>query len=455
MSEDWIAVALGSGVLLVSLALVFASLPADYFTAHQQVDAAADEVTPPTASNPLASWFAKPGSWVRNPLDSVYQTDDVSLLIGIAGVFVATSALFAFAVWTQGLSVTHFSRAYPFVFLLALLAFTITKQEFITKYNLEYALWALLVGLLISNTIGTPAWLRPAVRTELYIKTGLVLYGAKVLLGTLAKLGLPGLCVAWIVTPVVLITTFWFGQRVLGMNSKSLNMVISADMSVCGVSAAIATASACRAKQQELSLAIGLSLSFTVIMMIALPAAATALGLSEYVGGAWIGGTIDSTGAVVAAGQWLGQTAAEVAITIKLIQNLLIGVTAFGVALYWVRYVDAEAKSNVNAWEIWHRFPKFVIGFLGASALFSAIQAWVPGGESIVAATIKQGSDPLRSWMFCLAFVSIGLDTDYRVLASTFGSGKPLILYVCGQSLNLILTLAMAWLVFGYLWHAV
>ena len=165
--------------------------------------------------------------------------------------------------------------------------------------------------------------------TEFYIKTGLVLLGAEVLMNRLLALGVPGVFVAWVVTPIVLISTYVFGQKVLKMESRSLNMVISADMSVCGVSAAIATAGACKAKKEELSLAIGMSLSFTVIMMVVLPMIIKAIGLDEVVGGAWMGGTIDSTGAVAAAGAALGERALEVAATVKMIQNILIGVIAF------------------------------------------------------------------------------------------------------------------------------
>ena len=139
---------------------------------------------------------------------------------------------------------------------------------------------------------------------------------------------------AWVVTPIVLITTFIFGQKVLKMASPTLNITISADMSVCGTSAAIAAAAACRAKKEELTLALGLSMTFTAIMMVALPAFIKYLGLPEVLGGAWIGGTVDSTGAVAAAGALLGPKAMYVAATVKMIQNVLIGVTAFGIAVY-------------------------------------------------------------------------------------------------------------------------
>ena len=169
--------------------------------------------------------------------------------------------------------------------MLGLLAFVLAGQSVIKYYNLEYALWALLVGLLISNTVGTASWIRSAC-TEFYIKTGLVLLGAEILFGRLLALGLPGVFVSWVVTPIVLIGTFWFGQRILRMASPTLNIVISADMSVCGVSAAIATAAACKVKRSELSLAIGLSLAFTVIMMVVTPMAIRAMGMSNVLGGA-------------------------------------------------------------------------------------------------------------------------------------------------------------------------
>lgn len=368
-----------------------------------------------------------------------------SLLVGTV-----LCVLFAVAQRARGERSTDFVPSFVVVFLLALVSFTLAGHEVVKAYNLEYALWALMVGLIISNTIGTPKFLRPAVLTEFYIKTGLVLLGSEVLMSRLVALGLPGIGVAWVVTPIVLITTYWFGQRVLRMPSRTLNMVIAADMSVCGVSAAIATAAACRAKKEELSLAISLSLTFTVVMMAVMPMVIKAIGLDPYVGGAWLGGTIDSTGAVAAAGATLGDEALEVAATVKMIQNILIGVTAFCVAVYWTTRVDASRKGErVGADEIWRRFPKFVLGFLAASIVFSVLHAMVPGGAELTEAMIKNATKTFRSWLFCLAFVCIGLETNFRQLLPQLKGGKPLALYVCGQFLNLCLTLLMAWLMFG------
>jgi uncharacterized integral membrane protein (TIGR00698 family) len=334
------------------------------------------------------------------------------------------------------------------VFLLSVLAYVLAEQKVVKYYGLEYALWALLIGLLISNTVGLSGRLRPAVRTELYMKTGLVLLGAEVLFSKLLALGLPGICVSWVVTPVVLIVTFWFGQRVLKIESAALNMVISADMSVCGVSAAIATAAACRAKKEELTAAVGISLAFTVLMMVVMPPLIQLMGLGPVVGGAWVGGTIDSTGAVGAAGAMLGAEAEKVAVTIKMIQNMLIGVVAFGVAVYWVTYVERTEGTRPDISEIWRRFPRFILGFLGASVLISLLYENLSDGAGFVKAVVDGGTKTMRSWCFCLAFVSIGLETDLRTLSRFLRGGKPLVLYVCGQALNLLLSLLMSLLMF-------
>lgn len=413
-----------------------------------------DETVQFVAVNPMKSWLAKPAKWTQSPIDSFVTTSDSGVqsyntLVGILGVFVAFAVLLTPAIKLRKRKGMAFLKAFSFVFLLATLAYTLAEQSVIKAYNLEYALWALMVGLLISNTIGTSSLLKPAVLTEFYIKTGLVLLGAEVLMSRLLALGLPGVFVAWVVTPIVLISTYAFGQKVLKIESRSLNMVISADMSVCGVSAAIASAAACKAKKEELTLAIGMSLSFTVIMMIVLPAIIKAVGMDEVLGGAWLGGTIDSTGAVAAAGAALGDRALEVAATVKMIQNILIGVAAFGIATYWVTKVEADPNATKpDAMEIWRRFPKFVIGFILASIVFSILHGTLDDGPALVDSMIKGSTKTFRGWLFCMAFVSIGLETNFRDLLPHLKGGKPLILYVCGQTLNLVLTLAMAWLMF-------
>lgn len=465
-SEDLLAIILGVGVLLVTLAATALNQSKDYSESVSEVrelqqtaesqspeDAEAneervDDLIAGLYKNPFKPYISKLGGWDASPLEA-FSSKGKSVLPGIIGVYLISLVLFSLATRLQGGSVGAFIIPFTIVFLLAMLAYVLAGQKVIKNYNLEYALWALLAGMIISNTIGTPAFMRPAIRTELYIKTGLVLLGAEVLMSRLLVLGVPGICISWIVTPIVLISTYIFGQRFLKIPSKSLNMVISADMSVCGVSAAIATAAACRAKKEELSLAIGISLSFTAVMMVVMPLVIRLIGLDPVVAGAWMGGTIDSTGAVAAAGGLLGPAALQVAVTIKMIQNILIGVVAFGVAVFWVTYVERnESGPRPGVMEIWYRFPKFVLGFIGASILFSALSSTGFEGEALVSATTGGASKVLRGWFFCLAFVAIGLETNFRELGHFLKDGKAVILYACGQTLNLTLTLIMAWLMF-------
>ncbi|WP_419175294.1 YeiH family protein [Desulfosediminicola sp.] len=375
-----------------------------------------------------------------------------NLFPSLFGMFVATGLLFSIGIYFMGGSVTGFLKGFTAVFAVSILAYVFAGQATAKHYGIGYAAWAIAIGMIIANTVGTPNWVKPALQVEFFIKTGLVLLGAEVLFNKIVAIGVPGIFVAWFVTPTVLITTFWFGQKVLKMESKTLNMVIASDMSVCGTSAAIAAAAACRAKKEELTLAIGLSLVFTSIMMIVMPAVIKATGMPYILGGAWMGGTIDATGAVAAAGAFLSEKALYVAATIKMIQNVLIGVTAFGIAVYWTMKVEPKETGNKVGWmEIWHRFPKFVLGFLAASVFFSFLYTQIgpDAGFTMIDNGVLRGfTKTCRGWFFCFSFAAIGLATNFRELAHYFKGGKPFILYVCGQSLNLVLTLGMAYIMF-------
>jgi uncharacterized integral membrane protein (TIGR00698 family) len=369
----------------------------------------------------------------------------------LAGLAVILALFFGLGKAVMGQSLPKFFAGFFFVFLLAVFAYMAETQALMKHWGFGFPLWAIVFGMLISNTIGTPKWVMPAVSTEFYIKTGLVLLGAEILFNKILAIGKPGIFVAWICTPITLILTYWFGQRVIKMASKTLNITISADMSVCGVSAAIATAAACRAKKEELTLAIGLSMIFTAVCMVAQPAFAKLVGMPQILAGAWMGSTIDSTGAVAAAGAFYGEKALYVAATIKMIQNVLIGVTAFCVAVYWCAKVECAPGQRVSWWEVWYRFPKFVIGFIVASIAFSLIVQYL--GDDVSSVLIDQGvlrgfTRISREWFFALAFASIGLETNFREFKPYFKGGKPITLYVFGQTFQLCLTLLVGYIMF-------
>ena len=357
--------------------------------------------------------------------------------------FVVLGALFTVGVKLQGGKIKEYLPAFAALFVLAVIVRLISAEFTLNRY-LEWAFWALIVGLLISNTVGVPQWLRPAIRTEFYIKTGLVVMGFSVLFSNIAKFGLYGLGIAWVVTPIVILFMWWFGTKVLKIDNKPLVITIASATSVCGTSAAIATGAAAGAKKNDLGIAISISIIFTILMMVFEPMIIKAVGMNELMGGALIGGTVDSTGAVVLAGNALGPEGEQAAVLVKSIQNILIGFIAFFVALFFATKVEKNSERKVGASEIWTRFPKFIIGFFVASLVASFIIQPLAGSADVKA--INTVLDQYKNWAFVLAFTSIGLDTNFKEIAKQLHGGKVLWLYVVGQLFNIALTFFAVWL---------
>ena len=421
--EDWLAIWIGFILIAVACLATLTGwfdFSALKFSTWSVGEAAA------TKAVPLATQL---GTWVfwRKCLVTV-------LTLGL---------LFTLGVKLQGESVKKYLPAFLCLFVIAFVVRLISAEFTLNRY-LEWAFWALLVGLLISNTVGVPAWLKPAIRTEFYIKTGLVVMGFSVLFSNIAKFGLYGLGIAWIVTPIVIIFMWWLGTKVLKIDNKPLVITLASATSVCGTSAAIATGAAAGAKKNDLSVAISISIIFTILMMVFEPMIIRWTGMSELMGGALIGGTVDSTGAVVLAGNALGPEAEQAAVLVKSIQNILIGFIAFAVALFFATRVDNKQGEKVGAGVIWTRFPKFILGFFAASLVASFILVPLVGGAEVKA--INGVLDQYKNWAFVLAFTSIGLDTNFKELARNMQGGKVLWLYIFGQLFNIALTFFAVWI---------
>ena len=395
----------------------------------------------------LTGWFdfsaLKFGTWhwwenVEEKKSLASQFGNGTFWIKLLRTFLVTGILFGIGIKLQGEKLSKFIPAYLVLFVICILVRMISA-EFTLKMYLEWAFWALLIGLLISNTVGTPEWLKPAIRTEFYIKTGLVIMGFSVLFSNIYKFAGYG----WIVTPIVIIFMWWFGTKVLKIDNKPLVITLASATSVCGTSAAIATGAAAKAKKEDLSLAISISIIFTILMMVFEPMIIRWAGMNQLMGGALIGGTVDSTGAVVLAGSALGEEAEQVASLVKMIQNILIGFIAFFVAVFFALKVDKTGDKSVGAGEIWTRFPKFIIGFFVASLVASFIVLPATSGAEVKA--INGVLDQYKNWAFVLAFTSIGLDTNFKTLFKQMQGGKVLWLYIVGQLFNIALTLFAVW----------
>lgn len=354
--------------------------------------------------------------------------------------FVFVFGILAMAV--TGKPVKPFLVVFPLIFLVTLVAVFITGNKTVKDLGLEAVIFSLSLGLIIGNVFRLPEWFRSALSAELFVKIGLVLLGAGIIFGDIVKAGGLGIVQALIVVLSVWYFAFWLCKKF--KLDQELSMMISSAVSICGVSAAIATAGAIKGDPKKLSYVISLVLITAMPMMLGMPYIARFFGWSEEVTGAWLGGTIDTTGAVVAAGTLVGETAVNISTIVKLSQNVLLGLAAFAISIYWTYSSNKPGKDveKPSLKLIWDRFPKFVLGFVAASLLFS----FIISPEQVKA--VKDSLKSIQTLWFVLAFTSIGLETRFADLFNSEGR-KPLYAFLIAQGFNIIITLIVAYLLFG------
>jgi len=357
------------------------------------------------------------------------------ILVGIVLLVIATVG-FALIGGPLG----AFIAGFPVIFVLAWLGRVIAGNGLFVEWGIEYVIFALGIGLLISNTIGVPSWLKPAVQTEYYIKTGLVILGAGLLFKEILQAGALGILQAILVVAVVWYVCFWLAKKL--RVDDDFAAMLSSGVAICGVSAAIATCGAIQGDKKKLSYVTSLVLIIAVPMMVLMPWAVKALGIPDIIGGAWLGGTLDTSASVVAAGALISDAAMKTGVIVKFSQNALIGVAAFILVVWWTVKAGATSGQKPSAGIIWERFPKFILGFLVASIVFSFFLS-----NDLVRGTASALGD-LRVWWFALAFVSIGLETRFVDLAKMEG-GRPAVAFIGAQIFNIFWTLLLAYVLFG------
>ncbi|MDX6743871.1 YeiH family protein [Actinocorallia sp. A-T 12471] len=311
---------------------------------------------------------------------------------------------------------------------------------------IEYPIYAILLGL-AGNAILTVTGVRDRLsggfRTEFLIKTGLVLLGASINLKVIVTAAGPAIIQGIVLISAVFLFTWWLGGK-LGLDDK-LRALLSAAVSICGVSAAIAAAGAVQARREQLAYSASLVIAFALPSIFILPALASAFGLSDAVAGAWIGGNIDTTAAVTAAGALAGDEALEIATIVKVTQNALIGVVVIALTAWFAFKIEKTPDApRPTLGAFWQRFPKFVLGFILASAVATWFLTTVSSADG--KATIGVVND-LRVWFLILAFVSIGL--EFRVSALKEAGWRPVIVFASATVVNILLALGLALLLFN------
>lgn len=407
--EDWTVVLLGS--LIIILALVGFLLPV-----------------------PVFGW--------KNSSDLFGKVLSPQNLLILAEQFLFVLVIAALGASFTGKKLRSTLTGFPVVYLLTIFALILAGNSTIKGLNLEAVIISLSLGLIISNVFNLPEWLRASLSTELFVKIGLVLLGTTIIFSDILKAGSLGLMQSLVVVISVWYFAFWLCRK-LKVDDET-TMMISSAVSICGVSAAIATSGAIKGDPKKLSYVISMVLITAIPMMIFMPMIAHYFHFSQEVTGAWLGGSIDTTGAVVASGSLVGEAALKISTIVKFSQNVLLGLAAFAISVYWTytknpAAQDAEQKPTLKV--IWERFPKFVLGFIGASLVFSFLIS--PETAKTVSGSLKN----LQGLWFALAFTSIGLETKFSDLFSK-NSRKPLYAFLLAQTFNIFITLAIAKLLF-------
>lgn len=339
-----------------------------------------------------------------------------------------------------GARAARYAAGFMAVYALALVAQWLAGNAAAGDWGVEYVIFALGIGLLVSNAAGVPGWMADAVRTEYYIKTGLVLLGASILFGDLMQAGVLGMLQAVLVVSVIWYFGYWLARR-LRLDAE-FSAILATAVSICGVSAAIAACGAIQGDRKKLSYAASVVLIVAVPMMVLQPWIVKSFGIPDIVGGAWLGGTLDTSGSVVAAGALISEQAMKTGAIVKFSQNVLIGLAAFLLSLWWTMRQNGGRGGRPGARVIWERFPKFVLGFMAASLAFSAL---LPAG---LVADTRNSISGLRTAWFAMAFVSIGLETKFTDLWA-MENGRPFAAFVGAQFVNILWTLLLAYLIFG------
>lgn len=438
-NEDWWSIWIGLGLVLVAWLLY--------------------------AGGSSIQWLAvAPAKWTRVG-DAAHHL--ITHLPNYVALFVVFGALFSLAVAALGQKVAHFVPSFAIVFIGSVIIFALGAWANASKYNLEPPLVALAAGLVLSNLFRLPEWFQAGLRVELYIKVGIVLLGATLPFTLLVWAGPVAVGQAGIVSLLTFFVIFGVGSA-LGLD-KRFAAVLGAGGAVCGVSASIAIAGAVRAKREHAPVAITLVIVWAIVMIFALPFVSRALGLPTGVAGAWIGTSEFADAAGIAAAQAYGDFARHAGSTIagapeaslqaftlmKVVgRDIWIGIWAFVLAIVattrWDR--DDGLAAQPRAGEIWARFPKFVIGFVLASAFIT----WVASGQSladyrkVVTPELTGPITVLRTWAFIFCFFSIGLTTRFKSLSAT--GAKPFIAFTAGVVVNVVVGYVLSVHVFGHYW---
>jgi uncharacterized integral membrane protein (TIGR00698 family) len=428
VTEDWWAVYLGLGIVLI--ALIFF-----------------------TAGGTLAPLAVAPPKWESfNTVIEHFKTNLAWYLLQLLTWLV----IFTVSTAIMGFKVRQYIPGFIILYAASTVILVFGKWKVANDNNLEPPIVALIVGLIIGNLFKLPKWFEASLRTEYYIKTGIVLLGATLPFILIIYAGPIAFIQATIVSVSTFLVIFLVGTKLFKLE-KPFASVLGAGGAVCGVSGSIAIGAATRARKEHISISICIVALWALIMIFFLTFYVKSVGMEEGIAGAWIGTSEFADAAGFAAASSVGGEKAIHAYTLMKVigRDIWIGIWAFVLSIISVIYWERKSSDSADiaqARVIWSRFPKFVVGFFLASVIMSIASSFL--GEEAYDSSLKPlvitPVKTLRTWTFIFTFLAIGLTTRFKEIFQ-FG-WKPLLTFACGVVVNVPLGYFLSTVVFRSYW---
>lgn len=348
--------------------------------------------------------------------------------IALMGCFTIVTLMVVHHCVCKGLSFPE----YVVVIVIVVLCKIIGNYEPLHDIGFGDSIWCIIIGMIYRNTIGKLIQINKCMLSlDFFIKVSIVLLAIN--LQQVAVAGAKGLVVAWLETLVLIVIVYYIGIKLLKISPEQ-SIITTVGLGVCGTSAVLSIKDAIKISADEVTSLITMMSVLTIVLIPTLPMAVSQFNLNNETAGAWIGGCVDSIGAVSASSSLLGQSVLHFAIIIKMLQNIVIGPIALVVTVIW--------SNTFNGWILWEKFPKFVFGFVIVSIITTVLP--ISMRENVV-----DNSFILSEWFASIAFVLIGIDVDVLVLYDRIKTYYGMLfLYLIGQTMDIGTTLGVSYIMF-------
>jgi len=397
----------------------------------------------------------QPMPWSENPLDAwdLYGAlGTVYLLMHMGGVYLMAKNFMGKIDVDKPVSM--YAAGFVWMGLVAVLSFWLGRQEWCARNGLGYAIFAIVIGMLIANIPVScsgdrlpdklPSLKLVAKDGEFFIKSSLVLLAVE--FSVLSQVGLEAILVAWIGSPVALVAGYLIGTRLFKMDA-GITLLVAVGSTWCGASAISAVAAIVGSSSADISLSISVVAFFTVVFTFVQAYVAIGVGMPDDVAGAWIGGSVDQTGNVIASAAIISEEATEIAGIVKIVLNSGLGILATIIAFWWQTRRDNKAeKKEISLLFIWDKFPKFVLGYVLCSAILTVALPYLEGTPE--GGAYQRAVLTLNKWWFSIAFVGIGINTSIKELWEGALKSGVLKLYLATNMLDIFIALGLAYAVF-------